>query len=43
VAVNEIAGEFDTSALADMLREVAHGADPRHVAEAWLAAHPLGR
>ena len=43
LAINEIAGEFDTSALADMRRQVAQGADPRQVAEAWLAAHPLGR
>jgi len=43
LALNEIAGEFDTAALADMRREVAHGADPRLLAEAWLAAHPLGR
>jgi glycine betaine/choline ABC-type transport system substrate-binding protein len=43
LALNEIAGEFDTSALADMRRQVAGGADPRQVAEAWLAAHPLGR
>jgi glycine betaine/choline ABC-type transport system substrate-binding protein len=43
LAINEIAGEFDTRALADMRRQVAQGADPRHVAEAWLAAHPLGR
>jgi glycine betaine/choline ABC-type transport system substrate-binding protein len=43
LAINEIAGEFDTRALADMRRQVAQGADPRQVAEAWLAAHPLGR
>ncbi len=43
LALNEIAGEFDTNALADMRRQVAQGADPRQVAEAWLAAHPLGR
>jgi glycine betaine/choline ABC-type transport system substrate-binding protein len=43
LAVNEIAGEFDTGALADMRRQVAAGRDPRQVAEAWLAAHPLGR
>jgi glycine betaine/choline ABC-type transport system substrate-binding protein len=42
LALNEIAGEFDTSALADMRRRVAAGADARQVAEAWLAAHPLG-
>jgi glycine betaine/choline ABC-type transport system substrate-binding protein len=43
LALNEIAGEFDTNALADMRRQLARGADPRQVAEAWLAAHPLGR
>jgi glycine betaine/choline ABC-type transport system substrate-binding protein len=43
LALNEIAGEFDTGALADMRRQVAQGADPRLVAEGWLAAHPLGR
>ncbi len=42
-ALNEVAGEFDTAALIDMRRQVADGADPRQVAEAWLAAHPLGR
>lgn len=42
LALNEIAGEFDTGALADMRRQVAQGADPRQVAESWLAAHPLG-
>jgi glycine betaine/choline ABC-type transport system substrate-binding protein len=42
-AINEVAGEFDTSALADMRRQVAQGADPRQVAEGWVAAHPLGR
>ncbi len=43
LAINETAGEFDTSALADMRRRVAEGADPRQVAADWLAAHPLGR
>lgn len=43
LALNEVAGELDTSALADMRRQVAAGADPRQVADAWLAAHPLGR
>ena len=42
-AIDEIAGEFDTAALADMRRQVAQGHDPRQVADAWLAAHPLGR
>ena len=43
LALNEVAGEFDTAALVDMRRQVAGGADPGEVAEAWLAAHPLGR
>jgi len=43
LALNEVAGEFDTAALADMRRQVAGGASPRRVAGAWLAAHPLGR
>jgi glycine betaine/choline ABC-type transport system substrate-binding protein len=43
LALNEVAGEFDTAALADMRRQVGNGANPREVAEAWLAAHPLGR
>lgn len=42
-AVNEVAGVLDTEALVDMRRRVAAGADPRSVAEEWLAAHPLGR
>lgn len=42
-ALNEVAGEFDTAALTDMRRQLAHGADPRQLAEAWLASHPLGR
>ncbi|MBV9639184.1 MAG: hypothetical protein JO330_06460, partial [Mycobacteriaceae bacterium] len=43
LALNEVAGEFDTAALVDMRRQVSAGANPRQVAEAWLAAHPLGR
>jgi glycine betaine/choline ABC-type transport system substrate-binding protein len=43
LAINGVAGEFDTSALADMRRQVAQGAHPREVAEEWIAAHPLGR
>jgi osmoprotectant transport system substrate-binding protein len=42
LALNEIAGELDTGALADMLRQVAKGADSGAVAAAWLADHPLG-
>ena len=43
LALNEVAGEFDTAALADMRRQVDHGADPGEVADGWLAEHPLGR
>jgi glycine betaine/choline ABC-type transport system substrate-binding protein len=43
LALNEIAGVLDTAALAGMRREVADGADPGAVADAFLAAHPLGR
>lgn len=43
LAINEVAGVLDTAGLAEMRREVALGADPRLVAEAWLAEHPLGR
>jgi glycine betaine/choline ABC-type transport system substrate-binding protein len=43
LAINEIAGVLDTAALVDMRRQVADGADPRMVAEAWLGEHPLGR
>ena len=43
LAVDEMAGEFDTASLADIRRQVSHGADPRQAAQAWLAAHPLGR
>ena len=42
LALNEIAGELDTGSLADMLSQIAKGADPGAVADAWLAAHPLG-
>ncbi len=42
-AINEVAGVLDTEALVDMRRQVATGADPQSVAEAWLSAHPLGR
>lgn len=43
LALNEIAGELDTAALADMLRQVASGTDPDAVAAVWLEAHPLGQ
>lgn len=42
-AINEIAGVLDTAALVGMLGRVKSGADPRVVAEDWLAANPLGR
>lgn len=42
-AINELAGVLDTASLVDMLRQVRAGADPRAVAESWLAANPLGR
>src|ERR1700682_4099856 len=43
LAINELAGVLATAALAQMRRQVADGADPAAVADAWLAAHPLGR
>jgi glycine betaine/choline ABC-type transport system substrate-binding protein len=43
LAVNEVAGVLDTAALKQMRLQVAGGADPRTVAEAWLAENPLGR
>ncbi len=43
LAINEVAGVLDTAALAQMRAQVADGADPGLVADAWLAAHPLGR
>lgn len=42
-AINELAGVFDTASLIDMVRQVESGADPGEVAQAWLAANPLGR
>lgn len=42
LALNEVAGVLDTAALAQMRAEVADGADPGHVAGAFLAEHPLG-
>ncbi|MGH3674930.1 MAG: glycine betaine ABC transporter substrate-binding protein [Mycobacterium sp.] len=42
LALNEIAGVLDTAALARMRRQVADGADPAAVADAFLAEHPLG-
>jgi glycine betaine/choline ABC-type transport system substrate-binding protein len=42
-ALSEVAGELDTAALGDMLRQVDGGADAGAVAAAWLDAHPLGQ
>lgn len=42
-AINEIAGVLDTASLVQMSDRVTSGADPRAVAEEWLAANPLGR
>jgi glycine betaine/choline ABC-type transport system substrate-binding protein len=42
LALNQIAGELDTGALADMRRQIAEGKEPGAVAGAWLDAHPLG-
>lgn len=41
VAINQVAGALDTAALVDMLQQLARGADPQAVADAWLAEHPL--
>ncbi len=43
LALNQIAGALDTAALAQMRAKVAGGADPRVVADEWLADNPLGR
>ena len=43
LAVNQVAGVLDTAALKAMRRQVADGADPRTVAEAWLVENPPGR
>ena len=43
LAVNQVAGVLDTAALKQMRRQVTDGADPRTVAEGWLAENPLGR
>lgn len=42
-AVNELAGVLDTASLVAMMDRVKSGADPRAVAEEWLADNPLGR
>lgn len=43
LAVNQVAGVLDTDALIDMRRQVADGADPQAVVDAFLDEHPLGR
>ncbi|AQA06511.1 hypothetical protein BVC93_18660 [Mycobacterium sp. MS1601] len=43
LAVNEVAGVLDTASLKRMRADVADGADPRQVADAWLADNPIGR
>lgn len=43
LAINEVAGVLDTAALKQMRQRVAEGADPRSVADEWLAENPLGR
>lgn len=42
LALNEVAGVLDTAALAEMRAEVADGADPGRVADAFLVTNPLG-
>ncbi|WP_241178766.1 glycine betaine ABC transporter substrate-binding protein [Mycobacterium sp. P7213] len=43
LAVNQVAGVLDTDALIEMRRQVADGADPQAVVDAFLDEHPLGR
>jgi osmoprotectant transport system substrate-binding protein len=42
LALNQVAGELDTAALAAMIAQVRDGANPAVVADEWLAVHPLG-
>jgi osmoprotectant transport system substrate-binding protein len=42
LALNEVAGVLDTAGLVAMRRQVAAGTDPAHVADGYLADHPLG-
>jgi glycine betaine/choline ABC-type transport system substrate-binding protein len=42
LALNEVAGVLDTAGLVQMRRQVAAGTDPAHVADGYLAEHPLG-
>ncbi|CAJ1498509.1 glycine betaine ABC transporter substrate-binding protein [[Mycobacterium] burgundiense] len=43
LAVNEVAGVLDTATLKQLRKDLAAGADPRVLAEEWLAENPLGR
>ena len=42
LALNEVAGVLDTAGLVQMRRQVDAGSDPAHVADGFLAEHPLG-
>ena len=42
LALNEVAGVLDTAGLVQMRRQLAAGNDPAHVADGYLAEHPLG-
>lgn len=42
LALNEVAGVLDTAGLVEMRRQVVAGSDPGHVADGFLAEHPLG-
>lgn len=42
VALNEVAGVLDTAALKKMRAGLADGAEPRVLADAWLAENPIG-
>jgi glycine betaine/choline ABC-type transport system substrate-binding protein len=42
LAINEVAGVLDTAGLVQMRRQVASGSDAAHVADGFLAEHPLG-
>lgn len=42
LALNEVAGVLDTAAMVQMRRRLAAGDDPAHIADGFLAEHPLG-
>ena len=42
LALNEVAGVLDSAGLVQMRRQLAAGDDPAHVADGFLAEHPLG-